>query len=66
MNEEIKSPLLTESEAAKYLRVSARSLFTLRKERKVAPTPVGRKVFYTKADLDAYLDRQRQTVINAP
>jgi hypothetical protein len=52
---EIESPLLTEAEAAKYLRISPRTLWTLRKEQKVIATLVGRKVFYRQANLDRFI-----------
>ncbi len=54
-NIEIKSPLLNEREAAKYLRISARNLWTLRRAGKVTATPIGRKVFYRRENLDRYI-----------
>lgn len=53
--------LLTEREAAAYLKISARSLWEARKAGRVAvvkPTPFA--VRYTIADLDAFIASQRQ------
>jgi hypothetical protein len=50
-----QSPLKTEREAAKYLRISQRNLWTLRKDNKVTATVIGRKVFYTIGNLDRFI-----------
>ena len=55
MTETVKSPLLTEREAAKYLRVSPRTLWTLRRDGKARATVIGRKVFYTRDNLDRFI-----------
>jgi hypothetical protein len=52
---EPESPLKTEPESAKYLRISARGLWGLRNDRKIGYVKVGSKVFYTKSQLDEYI-----------
>ena len=52
----IQSPLLSERQAAEYLRKSTRALFTLRKERKISYIKDGQHVRYKQAHLDAYID----------
>jgi len=55
--QELKSPLLSEREAAKYLRISARTLWSLRQSNWVQPTPIGRKIFYLKENLDRFISQ---------
>jgi hypothetical protein len=57
--------LLTEREAAAYLRVSARTLRRYRTEKPAGTGPpvagyVGRSPRYRRADLDAWLERARE------
>lgn len=51
---------LTQSEAADYLRVSVRWLREATSNGQIPAAKVGRKLLYTAADLDAYVDRQRR------
>ena len=51
--------LLTQKEAATYMRVSLRWLEIHRRDGPV-PTKLGGKVYYLKADLDGYIEGQRQ------
>jgi excisionase family DNA binding protein len=51
---------LTQSEAAEYLRVSVRWLREATSGGEIPAAKVGRKLLYTPADLDAYVDRQRR------
>lgn len=49
------SPLYTENEAAKYLRISRTTLIRLRQDGGVNYTRVGNRVFYTREQLDGYI-----------
>lgn len=49
--------LLTRSQAAKYLAISVRTLFTLTQDCKIKSVRIGRRsVRYRRADLDAYVE----------
>jgi excisionase family DNA binding protein len=61
MKDEIESPLFTESEAARYLRISARNLWQLRKAGKIRVTRIGRKVFYRRENLDQFIAANEPT-----
>jgi excisionase family DNA binding protein len=52
--------LLTANEAAKMLRVSPRTVWTLTQEGSLACVRIGRRVLYDPADLQAFVQRCRQ------
>ena len=55
-----QSLLLTSREAAQALRVSTRTLWNLTKRGEVTAVPIGtRGIRYARADLEAWIDRQR-------
>ena len=55
------SPLLKSSEAAAYLNVSERTLWTLTKAGAIAHVAISeRAIRYTRADLDAWIDTRRR------
>jgi excisionase family DNA binding protein len=54
-NGTIESPLYNDRQAAKYVRVSPRTLWTMRKEGKIRATVIGRKVFYRRENLDRFI-----------
>lgn len=54
----VQCALYSRAEAATYLRTSVRSLARMSMAGPVA-TRVGRRVWYTQADLDAFLAKQR-------
>lgn len=53
--------LLTVQEAARALSISERSLWTLTNEGAVQSVRIGRSVRYAVSDLQAYIDRCRQS-----
>lgn len=54
------SPLFTVREAAEYLRISERHLWTITRTGKLPAIKLGRSKRYSLADLDAYIARRRQ------
>lgn len=56
-----ESPLRNYAEAAEYLRLSASELRRRVSRGEVATVRFGRKVWFTEADLDAFIERQRVT-----
>lgn len=53
--------LLTTTEAAEVLRISAITLHRWRKARKGPPfIPMGRKVYYRRTDLEAWIQQQQR------
>lgn len=61
MTETKSDLLLTQKEAASYLRISLVSLWRLRRSRELPYKRALSKVLYRRADLDAYLDRFNRT-----
>lgn len=53
-------PLLTRKEAAKYLNISERHLWTITNRGDLPRITLDSAVRYAQADLDAYIDRRRQ------
>ena len=49
----------TTKEAASYLRLSTRTLQDLRDKKRLAFFQIGRKVYYTQMDLDAFINTGR-------
>lgn len=58
--------LMDEREASRYLGVSPRSLWQLRKDRKIAFVPIGGRVLYDPADLEAFIAQQRRPASPVP
>ncbi len=50
-------PAMNEAEAAQYLRVCLRTLYSLRKTARIAFIRDGRRIKYRRSQLDAYLER---------
>ncbi len=59
--EQLKSPLLSRDEAADYLGLSASTLavWASTQRYELAYVKVGRKVYYTQADLDEFIERSK-------
>ena len=55
------SGLMDYAEAAAYLGTSERHVRGLWQERRLTAVKVGRRVRFAKADLDAFIDRNRRT-----
>ena len=55
-----QSPLLTSSDAAKLLAISARTLWDLAKAGDIPRVRIGHSIRYDPADLKAYVTRQKQ------
>ena len=53
-------PLFTRKEAAKYLNISERHLWTITDRGDLPRITLDSAVRYAQADLDAYIDRRRQ------
>jgi excisionase family DNA binding protein len=51
--------VFTEEEAAKFLRVSVRTLYNWRTRGQIAYVPNGRRVLYMRSDLMAFMERQK-------
>lgn len=60
------SPLRNYAEAAEYLRLSATELRRRVSAGQVTTVRFGRRVMFTQADLDAFIDAQRVTAGFAP
>lgn len=53
--------LMTERDAAAYLSVSLRTMYTLRRDGKLKHVPIGiNKVRYDIADLDAFIEQSKR------
>jgi len=52
---------MNDTEAAKYLRVSPRTLWTSKKSGKIAFVQLGRKVFYRREALDRFIAEREST-----
>lgn len=57
--------LLTGPEAADRLRISERTLFTLRERGEVAAVRIGSRVLYDPRDLATFIDKQKTTATAA-
>ena len=55
--------LMDQREAALYLSTTERHIRILWQERRIAAVKIGRRVRFTKEDLDAYIDRNRHQAI---
>lgn len=55
------APLLKAQEAAAYLRLSPRHLWTITQRGEVTAIKLGRSVRYALTDLDAYIEQCRRT-----
>ena len=69
MKETIKSilnkhELLTDAEAARYLRMSRVTLWRERTKGEIAFHRAGNRLLYSKADLQAYLDKNKVEAFN--
>lgn len=60
------SPLLNYAEAAAYLRLSKNELSRRVSSGQVTAVRFGRRVMFTQADLDEFIDRQRVTAGVSP
>jgi excisionase family DNA binding protein len=61
---EIESPVLTPSEAAKYIKTSPRNLWAMTDRREIAAVRYGkRSVRYMKTDLDKFLADRRASQV---
>lgn len=58
-----RTDLYDDKEATEYTNLSARTLWQLRANRLIAFIKLGRKIYYEKADLDAYIASQRREVL---
>lgn len=60
MNDESPAPrLLSSKEAARYLNICARTLWTLQNAGTVRSLRIGRKVLFDRADLDGWIERRK-------
>jgi len=59
----LNEQLLTEREAAEYLRVSPRTVFSLRNTGKLACAKIGRSVRYRPAELERFVLKSEATAI---
>ena len=60
---ELSSPLFDQHQAAAYLNTTERHIRILWQERRITAVKIGRRVRFTKEDLDAYIDRNRHQAI---
>jgi len=60
---EVSSPLFDQQQAAAYLNTTERHIRILWQERRITAVKIGRRVRFTKEDLDAYIDRNRHQAI---
>jgi excisionase family DNA binding protein len=62
----METMLLTAADAAKTLRLSPRTLFTLTAKGCIQAVRIGRRVLYCRSDLEAFIDRQRMPTALMP
>lgn len=55
----VERRLLTSKEAANYLAISPRKLWSLQIGRGIPSLRIGRKVLFDRADLDTWIERQK-------
>lgn len=55
-----ENQLFTDKEASEMLRISKVTLWRIRKKGKIEFRRIGEKVFYTKQDIDNYLENQKR------
>jgi len=55
--------LFDQQQAAAYLNTTERHIRILWQERRITAVKIGRRVRFTKEDLDAYIDRNRHQAI---
>ncbi len=58
----VTSKLMKEKEAAKYLAISPRTMWSLREAGEIPAVRIGRSVRYDIADLDEFIDKKRKAV----